>query len=238
MPPNRFESEVESFLEGSHGDRTHIKRADHHTVTPLCGTLLRATTHPDRKPTSGYLNNLSGCAQPIRMRTTYPDNPKQKPRPGPQRSQRATHTPTSHQPTAWPPSPQATSPPPGRQPAPGRQHIRIGNQHPDRKPASGYLNNLSGCAQPIRMRTTYPDNPKQKPHPGPRRSQRATHPPTSDPPTDGPPAHPRATSPPRAADTTGRQHRDTAPAPAATPYNPRNALIAGISRTAWTRPAR
>ena len=42
MPPNRFESEVESFLEGSHGDRTHIKRADHHTVTPLCGTLLGA----------------------------------------------------------------------------------------------------------------------------------------------------------------------------------------------------
>ena len=42
MPPNRFESEVESFLEGSHGDRTHIKRADHHTVTPLCGTLLRS----------------------------------------------------------------------------------------------------------------------------------------------------------------------------------------------------
>ena len=41
MPPNRFESEVESFLEGSHGDRTHHKqRADHHTVTPLCGTLL------------------------------------------------------------------------------------------------------------------------------------------------------------------------------------------------------
>jgi len=29
VPPNRFESEVESFLEGSHGDRTHIKRADH-----------------------------------------------------------------------------------------------------------------------------------------------------------------------------------------------------------------
>ena len=40
MPPNHFESEVESFLEGSHGDRTHIKRANHHTVTPLCGTLL------------------------------------------------------------------------------------------------------------------------------------------------------------------------------------------------------
>ena len=44
MPPNRFESEVESFLEGSHGDRTHIKRADHHTDTPLCGTLLHART--------------------------------------------------------------------------------------------------------------------------------------------------------------------------------------------------
>ena len=46
MPPNRFESEVESFLEGSHGDRTHIKRADHHTVTPLCGTLLLRPLHP------------------------------------------------------------------------------------------------------------------------------------------------------------------------------------------------
>ena len=47
MPPNRFESEVESFLEGSHGDRTHIKRADHHTVTPLCGTLLApGAAHP------------------------------------------------------------------------------------------------------------------------------------------------------------------------------------------------
>ena len=47
MPPNRFESEVESFLEGSHGDRTHIKRAGHHTVTPLCGTLL-GRRDPDR----------------------------------------------------------------------------------------------------------------------------------------------------------------------------------------------
>ena len=44
MPPNRFESEVESFLEGSHGDRTHIKRADHHAVTPLYGTLLVAVS--------------------------------------------------------------------------------------------------------------------------------------------------------------------------------------------------
>ena len=50
MPPNHFESEVESFLEGSHGDRTHIKRADHHTVTPLCGTLLsRLGRRPQRR---------------------------------------------------------------------------------------------------------------------------------------------------------------------------------------------
>ena len=43
MPPNRFESEVESFLEGSHGDRTHIKRADHprlhHYAGRYCGFI-------------------------------------------------------------------------------------------------------------------------------------------------------------------------------------------------------
>ena len=62
MPPNHFESEVESFLEGSHGDRTHIKRADHHTVTPLCGTLLthectqvlRPARHSYRSITSAF----------------------------------------------------------------------------------------------------------------------------------------------------------------------------------------
>ena len=53
MPPNRFESEVESFLEGSHGDRTHIKRADHHTVTPLCGTLLPAPRMKHSPPLHG-----------------------------------------------------------------------------------------------------------------------------------------------------------------------------------------
>ena len=51
MPPNRFESEVESFLEGSHGDRTHIKRADHprlhhyagrYSFTPLSYRLFEA----------------------------------------------------------------------------------------------------------------------------------------------------------------------------------------------------
>ena len=52
MPPNHFESEVESFLEGSHGDRTHIKRADHHTVTPLCGTLLVCPRRPRAHPRS------------------------------------------------------------------------------------------------------------------------------------------------------------------------------------------
>ena len=59
MPPNRFESEVESFLEGSHGDRTHIKRADHHTVTPLCGTLLVHHAPPVRKASAG----LQGMAE-------------------------------------------------------------------------------------------------------------------------------------------------------------------------------
>ena len=61
MPPNHFESEVESFLEGSHGDRTHNKqRADHHTVTPLRGTLLllqphfRETTRPARLTTAFF----------------------------------------------------------------------------------------------------------------------------------------------------------------------------------------
>ena len=29
--------------------------------------------HPDRLRTSGYLNNLSGCVVPIRMRGSYPD---------------------------------------------------------------------------------------------------------------------------------------------------------------------
>ena len=47
MPPNRFESEVESFLEGSHGDRTHIKRADHPRLHHYAGRYSenRAATH-------------------------------------------------------------------------------------------------------------------------------------------------------------------------------------------------
>lgn len=42
MPPNRFESEVESFLEGSHGDRTHIKRADHPRLHHYAGHYYRS----------------------------------------------------------------------------------------------------------------------------------------------------------------------------------------------------
>ena len=62
MPPNRFESEVESFLEGSHGDRTHIKRADHHTVTPLCGTLLdKVTIDPARQHTPQATETGAQC---------------------------------------------------------------------------------------------------------------------------------------------------------------------------------
>ena len=41
MPPNRFESEVESFLEGSHGDRTHIKRADHPRLHHYAGRYYK-----------------------------------------------------------------------------------------------------------------------------------------------------------------------------------------------------
>ena len=44
MPPNRFESEVESFLEGSHGDRTHIKRADHPRLHHYAGHYSFVTT--------------------------------------------------------------------------------------------------------------------------------------------------------------------------------------------------
>ena len=44
MPPNRFESEVESFLEGSHGDRTHIKRADHPRLHHYAGHYCLACT--------------------------------------------------------------------------------------------------------------------------------------------------------------------------------------------------
>ena len=64
MPPNRFESEVESFLEGSHGDRTHIKRADHPRLhhyagryfallTTQCNAALSSAMLPRNKPARG-----------------------------------------------------------------------------------------------------------------------------------------------------------------------------------------
>ena len=69
MPPNRFESEVESFLEGSHGDRTHIKRADHHTVTPLCGTLLPALAHIAAESTPNVARNSPATLSNIEFRS-------------------------------------------------------------------------------------------------------------------------------------------------------------------------
>ena len=50
MPPNRFESEVESFLEGSHGDRTHIKRADHPRLHHYAGRYCTPKTQHARPP--------------------------------------------------------------------------------------------------------------------------------------------------------------------------------------------
>ena len=73
MPPNHFESEVESFLEGSHGDRTHIKRADHHTVTPLCGTLLPYQTG---RPPHGYTTTRDATTPPAAFpRNNSPSTP-------------------------------------------------------------------------------------------------------------------------------------------------------------------
>ena len=60
MPPKCFESEVESFLEGSHGDRTHIKRADHprlhhyaghYSRFPLVTEIVRTGNHTPTTPT-------------------------------------------------------------------------------------------------------------------------------------------------------------------------------------------
>ena len=96
MPPNRFESEVESFLEGSHGDRTHIKRADHHTVTPLCGTLL--CEHAGRQiPRTARRN----------MATLKPTTPLHAPNKGPLKPPSPLHpknapkTPISHPHRRW-----------------------------------------------------------------------------------------------------------------------------------------
>ena len=60
MPPNRFESEVESFLEGSHGDRTHIKRADHPRLHHYAGryspTGTKLAQHTQNQQNSAILD--------------------------------------------------------------------------------------------------------------------------------------------------------------------------------------
>ena len=79
MPPNRFESEVESFLEGSHGDRTHIKRADHHAVTPLCGTLLGANFFAHRtQPRADFETNDTSAATDVGQHETAITNATEK----------------------------------------------------------------------------------------------------------------------------------------------------------------
>ena len=100
--------------------------------------------HPDRLRTSGYLNNLSRCAVPIRMRGSYPDTrPRDHQPPGSRRLAcgKSTGLTSSH----------------GSHPSDAI--TRIGDEHSDRLRTSGYLNNLSGCAVPIRMRRSYPDAP-------------------------------------------------------------------------------
>ena len=90
MPPNHFESEVESFLEGSHGDRTHIKRADHHTVTPLCGTLLVATLKP-MTPLRPLMQANVKPSSPMLASEQQPLKP-----PSPMQPKNAPKTPISH----------------------------------------------------------------------------------------------------------------------------------------------
>ena len=98
--------------------------------------------HPDRLRTSGYLNNLSRCAVPIRMRGSYPDTrPRDHQPPGSRRLAcgKSTGLTSSH----------------GSHPSDAI--TRIGDEHSDRLRTSGYLNNLSRCVVPIQMRGSYPD---------------------------------------------------------------------------------
>ena len=60
MPPNHFESEVESFLEGSHGDRTHIKRADHPRLHHYAGRYFVPWGNCMRNFGRGGLGGASG----------------------------------------------------------------------------------------------------------------------------------------------------------------------------------
>ena len=62
MPPNRFESEVESFLEGSHGDRTHIKRADHPRLHHYAGRYSRITSAPENCTKNAHFSPAKAMA--------------------------------------------------------------------------------------------------------------------------------------------------------------------------------
>ena len=69
MPPNRFESEVESFLEGSHGDRTHIKRADHPRLHHYAGRYLQNSPSTSKNADFGP---FSACWAKIFTLTAQP----------------------------------------------------------------------------------------------------------------------------------------------------------------------
>lgn len=69
MPPNRFESEVESFLEGSHGDRTHIKRADHPRLHHYAGHYSPRYATPQDCP-QPVANTLDSTLAPSRISTS------------------------------------------------------------------------------------------------------------------------------------------------------------------------
>ena len=64
MPPNRFESEVESFLEGSHGDRTHIKRADHPRLHHYAGRYYRENFFAHKARQHGDVETTNTTARP------------------------------------------------------------------------------------------------------------------------------------------------------------------------------
>ena len=92
MPPNRFESEVESFLEGSHGDRTHIKRADHPRLHHYAGRYCTPKTQRTRRDSMATLKPTT----PLRatnkgpLKPTSPLHPKTAPK-----------TPISHPQRRW-----------------------------------------------------------------------------------------------------------------------------------------
>ena len=70
MPPNRFESEVESFLEGSHGDRTHIKRADHPRLHHYAGRYcLHGLTREKLRPARPLQRSFREKTRPARHKT-------------------------------------------------------------------------------------------------------------------------------------------------------------------------